>query len=43
LASLKRDDQPVAAQFDLYIGGLEVFNGFSKLLDLEEQRKRFDQ
>ena len=43
LARLKSEDQTVAERFELYIGGLELANGFSELVDEEEQRKRFHQ
>jgi lysyl-tRNA synthetase class 2 len=41
LARLKKEDQTVAERFELYIGGLELANGFSELVDSQEQRKRF--
>ena len=41
LARLKEDDPTVAERFELYIGGLELANAFSELVDPEEQRKRF--
>jgi lysyl-tRNA synthetase class 2 len=41
LARLKQEDQAVVERFELYIGGLELANGFSELIDTEEQRKRF--
>jgi lysyl-tRNA synthetase class 2 len=41
LARLKQEDRSVAERFELYIGGLELANGFSELVDSEEQRRRF--
>jgi elongation factor P--(R)-beta-lysine ligase len=41
LARLKQGDPSIAERFELYIGGLELGNGFSELVDSEEQRKRF--
>jgi lysyl-tRNA synthetase class 2 len=41
LARLKEEDQTVAERFELYVGGLELANGFSELVDAKEQRKRF--
>jgi lysyl-tRNA synthetase class 2 len=41
LARLKQEDPTVAERFELYMGGLELANGFSELVDAEEQRKRF--
>jgi elongation factor P--(R)-beta-lysine ligase len=41
LARLKESDKSVAERFELYIGGLELANGFSELTDANEQRLRF--
>ena len=41
LARLKQENQTIAERFELYIGGLELANAFSELIDPEEQRKRF--
>ncbi len=41
LARLKKEDPSVAERFELYLGGLEIANGFSELIDPDEQRKVF--
>ena len=41
LARLKKGDAGVAERFELYIGGLEIANAFSELIDPVEQRARF--
>jgi lysyl-tRNA synthetase class 2 len=43
LAKLKKGDSSVAERFELYIGGVELANGFSELTDAHEQRQRFDE
>ena len=42
LARLKQEDPSIAERFELYIGGLELANAFSELVDSEEQRRRFN-
>jgi lysyl-tRNA synthetase class 2 len=41
LARLKPDDSAVAERFELYMAGMELANGFSELIDGDEQRRRF--
>jgi lysyl-tRNA synthetase class 2 len=41
LARLREDDPAVAERVELYIGGLELANGFSELTNPVEQRARF--
>lgn len=43
LARLKKDDVGLAERFELYIGGMELANGFSELTDGDEQRLRFEE
>jgi lysyl-tRNA synthetase class 2 len=43
LAKQKPDDPDTVERFELYIGGVEVANGFSELNDPAEQRRRFEE
>lgn len=43
LAKIKKSDATVAERFELYIGGMEIANGFSELTDANEQRRRFEE
>jgi lysyl-tRNA synthetase class 2 len=43
LARLKPEDKKLAERFELYVGGLELANGFSELNDPSEQRHRFNE
>ena len=43
LARLRKDNNAVAERFEIYIGGLELANGFSELNDAREQRSRFEE
>ncbi len=43
LSRLKNDDNRFAERFELYIGGLELANGFSELNDPNEQLIRFEE
>ncbi len=42
LARLKTEDPDLAERFELYMGGLEMANAFSELIDAGEQRRRFE-
>ncbi len=41
LAQQKKTDPAVAERFELYIGGIELANGFTELIDRDVQRQRF--
>jgi lysyl-tRNA synthetase class 2 len=43
LAKLKKSNPAVSERFEIYIGGLEIANGFSELTDAHEQRGRFEE
>jgi lysyl-tRNA synthetase class 2 len=42
LARRSKARPDLAERFEIYIGGLELANGFSELTDAEEQRRRFE-
>jgi lysyl-tRNA synthetase class 2 len=41
LARLKPDNPSVAERAEVFIGGLELANAYSELIDVKEQEKRF--
>ncbi len=41
LARLKNDDPNVSERAELYLGGIEIANGFTELTDHDEQSRRF--
>lgn len=43
LARRKPDNPELAERFELYVGGVELANGFSELTDQGEQRRRFEE
>lgn len=43
LARLHPENPDLAQRFELYIGGIELANGFSELNNAPEQRQRFEQ
>jgi lysyl-tRNA synthetase class 2 len=42
LARIRADDPPVAERFEVYLGPLELANGYHELDDASEQRARFE-
>ncbi len=42
LARRRPSDPTVAERFELYVGGVELSNGFGELTDAAEQRRRFE-
>ena len=42
LAKIRADSPPVAERFELYLGHIELANGYQELTDPDEQRRRFE-
>lgn len=42
LARRSKADPAIAERFEIYMGGMEIANGFSELTDAGEQRQRFE-
>ena len=42
LSKTRKDDPKTVERFELFIGGLEIANGFSELNDPADQRRRFE-
>jgi lysyl-tRNA synthetase class 2 len=42
LAQIRTDDPPVAERFEIYLGQMELANGYQELRDALEQRQRFE-
>jgi lysyl-tRNA synthetase class 2 len=42
LARIRPGDPPVAERFEIYLGPLELANGYQELTDAEEQKRRFE-
>jgi lysyl-tRNA synthetase class 2 len=43
LAKAKENNKDIAERFELYIGGMEIANGFNELNDPAEQKLRFEE
>lgn len=42
LANIRQDVPPVAERFELYLGRIELANGYQELTDSKEQQRRFE-
>ena len=42
VARVRQDTPPVAERFEVYLGRLELANGYQELTDQSEQRRRFE-
>jgi len=42
LAKRRKDNPHISERFELFMGGMEIANGYSELNDPEEQRQRFE-
>ncbi len=42
LARIRPGDPPLAQRFELYLGNLELANGYHELIDADEQHERFE-